>query len=97
MAKHIDVVMYLYIVDPTDKLLGVADIKDLFMAGDHELLRDLMVENVITLNPGSTMKEAVDLFTRYHFEALPVVGMNSVILGVVPYRDVMNLRHRILE
>ena len=97
MAKRIDVVMYLYIVDPTDKLLGVADIKDLFMAGDNERLRDLMVENVITLNPGSTMKEAVDMFNRYHFEALPVVGVNNVILGAVPCRDVMNLKHRILE
>jgi len=97
MAKRIDVVMYLYIVDPNDKLLGVADIKDLFMAEDHELLRDLMVENVITLNPGSTMKEALDLFTRYDFKALPVVGVNNVILGAVPSRDVMNVKHRVLE
>ena len=97
MAKRIDVVMYLYIVDPSDKLLGVADIKDLFMAGDNELLRDLMVDNVITLNPGSTMKEALDLFTRYDFKALPVVGVNNVILGAVPCRDVMNVKHRVLE
>ena len=97
MAKRIDVVMYLYIVDPADKLLGVADIKDLFMAEDQELLRELMVENVITLNPGSTMKEALDLFTRYNFKALPVVGVNDVILGAVPCRDVMNVRHRVLE
>jgi CBS domain-containing protein len=97
MAKRIDVVVYLYIVDPSDKLLGVADIKDLFMAGDNELLRDLMVDNVITLNPGSTMKEALDLFTRYNFKALPVVGVNNVILGAVPCRDVMNVKHRVLE
>ena len=97
MAKRIDVVMYLYIVDPSDKLLGVADIKDLFMAGDNELLRDLMVDNVITLNPGSTMKEALNLFTRYNFKALPVVGVNNVILGAVPCRDVMNVKHRLLE
>ncbi len=56
-----------------------------------------MIENVITRNPGSTLKEAMDMFTRYQFEALPVVGVDDVILGVVPYRDVMNLKHRILE
>jgi CBS domain-containing protein len=97
MAKRVDVVWYLYIVDTTDTLLGVADMKDLFMAGDSELLRDLMVENVITLNPGSTMKEALDLFTRYGFQALPVVSVNNVILGAVPCRDVMNVKHRVLE
>jgi CBS domain-containing protein len=97
MAKRIDVVTYLYIVDPSDKLLGVANIQDLFMAGDHELLKDLMVENVITLNPGSTMKEALDLFTRYGFNALPVVGVNDVILGVIPSRDVMNVKQRVFD
>jgi len=97
MAKRIDVVMYLYIVDPGDQVVGVANIKDLFMAGDKELLKDLMVENVITLNPGSTMKEALDLFNHYDFKALPVVGVNNVILGVVPCRDVMNVKRRVLE
>jgi Mg/Co/Ni transporter MgtE len=56
-----------------------------------------MVDNVITLNPGSTMKEALDLFIRYNFKALPVVGVNNVILGAVPCRDVMNVKHRVLE
>jgi len=97
LAKRIDVVMYLYIVDANDTLLGVADMKTLFMAGDRELLRDLMVENVITLTPASTMKEALDLFARYGFRALPVVGVNNVILGAVPARDVINVKQRVLE
>jgi CBS domain-containing protein len=97
LAKRIDVVMYLYIVDANDRLLGVADMKTLFMAGDRELLRDLMVENVITLTPASTMKEALDLFARYGFRALPLVGVNNVILGAVPARDVINVKQRVLE
>ncbi len=97
MAKHIDVVMYLYIVNSRDELLGVADIQRLFMANDDELLRALMVEIVVALSPDSTLKEAVDLFNRYHFDALPVVGMNNVLLGAVPYRDVMNVKDRAFD
>lgn len=96
-AKSLDVVMYFYIVDETDKLLGVIDIKELFMADDEDLLRNLMVENVISLKPESTMKQAADAFIRYGFRALPVTNENEIILGVVPYRDVMNLKHRILD
>ena len=44
-----------------------------------------------------TMKEAADAFIRYGFRALPVTDENDTILGVVPYRDVMNLKHRILD
>jgi magnesium transporter len=96
-AKSMDVVMYFYVVDSGEKLSGVIDIKQLFMAEDEDLLKNLMVEHVIALNPFSTMKEAADSFIRYGFRALPVTDTNDVILGVVPYRDVMNLKHRILD
>ncbi len=96
-ARSMDVVMYFYIVDESNKLLGVIDMKQLFMAEDEELLKDLMVERVISLTPQSTMKQAADAFLRYGFRALPVSDENGVVLGVVPYRDVMNLKHRMLD
>ena len=92
-----DVVMYFYVVDENDRLLGVIDIKELFMAEDEELLKNRMAEHVISLNPESTMKQASDAFIRYGFRALPVKDENDIILGVVPYRDVMNLKHRMLD
>jgi CBS domain-containing protein len=96
-AQSMDVVMYFYIVDESDRLLGVIDIKDMFAAEDDVPLKDLMVENVIALNADGTMKQASDMFLRYGFRALPIAGESDVILGVVPYRDVMNLKHKILE
>ena len=96
-ARSMDVVMYFYIVGPSDKLLGVLDIRDVFMADDDVLLKDLMVENVISLNADDPMKRAADIFLRYGFRALPITDENDKILGVVPYRDVMNLKHRILD
>ncbi|MGB9073221.1 MAG: CBS domain-containing protein [Terriglobales bacterium] len=86
-----------YVVNETDKLLGVIDIKELFMAEDDVVLSNLIAENVISLNPQSTMKQAADAFIRYGFRALPVTDENDIILGVVPYRDVMNLKHRMLD
>lgn len=95
-AKDMDVLMYFYVVAPSGKLLGVLDIRELFAAEDDTLLQDLMVENVITLREEDNMKRAVDLFLRYGFRALPITDSEGVILGVVPYRDVMTLKHRIL-
>ena len=45
----------------------------------------------------STMKQAADAFIRYGFRALPVTDANGNILGVVPHRDVMDLKHHILD
>jgi Mg/Co/Ni transporter MgtE len=96
-ARGMDVVMYFYIVDGKGRLLGVLDIKELLVAEYTSKLKDLMVENVISLKCDSTMKEAAAAFLRYGFRALPVVDDNNVLQGVVPYRDVMNLKHRVLD
>jgi CBS-domain-containing membrane protein len=56
-----------------------------------------MVENVISLNTESTLKEASQSFARYDFRALPVTDEKNRIVGVIPYRDVMNLTHHFLE
>ncbi len=96
-ARGMDVVMYFYIVDEKDRLLGVLDIKELLMADFTTKLSELMVENVISLKCDSTMKEAAATFLRYGFRALPVVDDDGVLQGVVPYRDVMNLKHRMLD
>jgi sporulation protein YlmC with PRC-barrel domain len=96
-ARGMDVVMYFYIVDESGKLLGVLDIKELLIAEPASKLKDLMVANVISLKCDSTMKEAAASFLRYGFRALPVVDDSDIIQGVVPYRDVMNLKHRMLD
>ena len=56
-----------------------------------------MSENVITLNTGSTLKQASQEFERYSFRALPVIDDENHLIGVIPYRDVMNLTHHFLE
>jgi len=92
-AKGKEAITYLYILDEQDKLLGVIDLKELLIANDEALLKDIMVNKIISLNPESTLKEASEMFARYGFRALPLVDENGKMLGVVPYRDVMNLRH----
>jgi CBS domain-containing protein len=96
-AKGKDVIMYLYVVDAEDRLLGVLDIKELLLAEETALLGDIMTEQVITLEPDTTFKEAVDMFSRYGFRALPITDEQDHILGVVTYRDMMNLTHRFIE
>ncbi len=88
---------YIYVIDAGDRLLGVVDSKALLLADDGVHLREIMSKNVVTLKPGSTLKTASELFARYLFRALPVVDEGGKILGVLPYRDVVALRHRFVD
>jgi CBS domain-containing protein len=96
-ARGKDVVMYVYVVDGENRLLGVIDLKELLSADDRAPLSTIMTENVIALNAGSTLKEASKEFERYNFRALPVTDDDKRLVGVIKYRDVMNLTHHFLE
>lgn len=96
-ARDKDVIMYIHVVDETDHLLGIIDLRELLQADDKAFLRDVMIENVITVPAESTLKEAAKEFARYGFRSLPVVNEENVLVGVIPYRDVMNLTHQFVE
>jgi CBS domain-containing protein len=97
LARGKDVIMYIYVADDRDTLLGVIDLKELLQADDKALLKDIMAENVISLPADSTLKEASRSFSRYDFRALPVTDEGNHLVGVIPYRDVMNLTHHFIE
>lgn len=96
-AKDKDVIMYLYIVDETDVLLGVIDIKEMLQATDETCLKDIMTDNVIALDEESNLKEGSAMFTRYGLRAIPITNEFDKIIGVVTFRDMMKLKHRFLE
>jgi CBS domain-containing protein/sporulation protein YlmC with PRC-barrel domain len=91
-AKEKDVIMYIYVVDENEKLVGVLDIRELLQANDKEILKNVMVPDVISLKANSTLKEAQEMFARYDFRAIPITDDNDKFLGVLPYRDMKTIR-----
>ena len=98
-AEDKDEVMYLYVIDAEEKLLGVIDIKELLKAPLKATtkLEDIMQRSFVSLKTTSTLKDASLLFSRYSFRALPIVDKDGKIIGVVQYRDVMSLKHIFFE
>ncbi|MGO9612315.1 MAG: magnesium transporter MgtE N-terminal domain-containing protein [Dissulfurispiraceae bacterium] len=94
IARDKDEIMYLYIVDEKDTLVGVVDLKEVLQAKIDAKLSDIMTTSVISLNPENTLIEVSKMFSRYSFRAIPITDDQDKILGVVPYRDIMNLKHR---
>ena len=62
----------------------------------EQILADIMTTNVIALNAKDTLREAVELFARYSFRAIPVVDYGDKLMGIVPFRDIKGLKHRLI-
>ena len=95
-AKDKDVIMYMYIANGEDKMIGVVDIRELLQAEPQYRLESIMTAHVISLNPDSTLMDASRMFSRYLFRAIPVTDENDRIQGVIPYKDIMTLKHRFI-
>ncbi len=94
-VKGKDLIDYIYVTD-AGAVVGVVSLKTLLLADDAARLGDIMDTTVVTLHCDEPLKEAYRVFKRYHFQALPILDSNDAILGVILYRDVMNLKHSIL-
>ncbi|MDA8154966.1 MAG: CBS domain-containing protein [Actinomycetota bacterium] len=94
IAKDKEELLYIYVVGENDTLLGVAGLKEILQANLSSRLKDIMTTSVISLNPENTLLEAAGMFSRYSFRSIPITGEGDVILGIIPYRDIMKLKHR---
>jgi magnesium transporter len=97
VAKDKKIIMYLYIVDEKEKLIGVLGLKELLAADENKRLKELGTENIVSLKPNATLKQALIQFERYDYRAIPIVNHYGKILGVLSYRDLKSLKHRFLE
>lgn len=93
IAADKDVIMYIYIVDENNTLLGVVDLREMLQAKTEDKLEDIMITRVRSLNATSTLYDASEMFKHYGFRAIPLIDDNNRILGVITYKDVMNLKH----
>ena len=93
-AEESEIPYYAYIVDGTDKLVGVLSLRNLMLAPPRKPLRE-MVENqqLITATYDVDQEEVAHQLSRYNFLALPIVDYAGRIMGVVTHDDVIDIIH----
>lgn len=96
LAHDKDVLTYMYIMDDQDHLLGAVGLRDLVTAQSDAQVGSLMTEQLITLHPDETLRDAVHAISRYGLRAIPVVDENRKLLGVVSDHDVRGLKPRLI-
>lgn len=81
----------LYVTGPHRRLLGVLSIRELLQAADGELIRDVMKENIISVRTDTDQEEALILFRKYDFLALPVTDSENRLVGVITADDALDI------
>lgn len=80
-----------YVTDSKRKLKGVVTAKDLLLAGEGDLIRDIMETNVISVSTIEDKEIVADIFQKYDLLALPVVDGEERLVGIVTVDDAIDV------
>lgn len=84
---------YSYVVDESDKLVGVVTIKELLQEQNSgSMIDDLMTKSVGSINVDNEKHEILDNRWWREFASLPVVDFSDRYLGVLEYKTYCSLR-----
>lgn len=90
-ANKVETVYYVYVVTEKNRLHGVASLRDLLLAEPNAKMQEVMTENVVTVAPETDQEEVAKMMAKYDFYALPVLGADRKLLGVITVDDVMDV------
>ena len=76
-------IVYFYIVDEQDRLVGVVPTRRLLTAALDHRISDIMVQRIVTIPHTATVLDACEFFVLYRFLAFPVVDEQQHIVGIV--------------
>jgi len=57
----------------------------------NKKIKDVMSRNPITVNPGISISQLIDMISKYHHMGYPVVNEKGELIGVVTFEDTMNV------
>jgi len=81
LHNNVEDLIYVYSVDNEEKLTGVISFREIVFADENELIKNVMIQNPISVNPSSDQEEAAILIKQYELLALPVVDKSNKLIG----------------
>ena len=78
------------IVDNYNKLIGIVTNRDLrFEKNNNRPIKEIMTsQNLVTVNEGTSLKDAEKILQKHKIEKLPVVSKGNILVGLITFRDI---------
>jgi len=78
------------VVDNDNKLIGIVTNRDLrFEKNNNRPITEVMTsQNLITVNEGTSLKDAEKILQKHKIEKLPVVSKGNILVGLITFRDI---------
>ncbi len=90
-AEDIDEIYYVYVVDDDFRLKGLLSLKRLILQPTQTIIKNLVTEEVHSVNVTADQEEVAQIMERYDLVALPVVDQLGRLKGRITIDDVVDV------
>lgn len=80
-----------YVENEYKMLIGFVSLRTLVVSDVNKIIREIMVEDVVSVNTLDDQEEVAEKFIRYGYIALPVVDGEHRLCGIITFDDIMNV------
>ena len=90
-APTAETIYYIFVVNDEHQLTGVMSLRDLIIADEDALIRDIMSERIVSVQLTTDQEEAAQIMKDYNFLALPVINEAGVLQGIITVDDIIDV------
>jgi len=90
-AGQVETIYYAYVLDDTQRLLGVVSFRDLFSADPSKLVREVMRTKFVSATEDMDQEAVAKLVSQFHLLAIPVLDAEGRMKGLVTIDDIVHV------
>jgi magnesium transporter len=89
-AEDVEKVYAVYVVDDTQKLLGIVSLKQIVLARKNTKVENIYNDEIVFVKTDTPGEEIADIMQKYDLDAIPVVNVQGRLLGRITIDDVVD-------
>jgi magnesium transporter len=86
-----EIIDMIYVQNYKKELVGVVELREIFNNSDDTKLKEIMIDNVISVLPDVDQEIVAQQVAKYDMSAMPVVNKNNKLLGIITFDDIIDV------
>ena len=91
IASKTEYIQTIYVMNPSKKIMGTVDLRDIIVAKESLKLEEIAEENFIYVEPELDQEEVAKIVSKYDLNAVPVLNSRKRMLGIIMVDDIVDV------
>lgn len=90
-ASEAESIIYIYVIDADQRLIGVASLRDLLTHPDEMLIDEITNTRVVSVGAEDPQGDVAQVVADYNFFSIPVIDKEQHLLGIITVDDIVDV------